>query len=92
MSKQSRSKKILQVATVAMTPDLDPKVSRNRIRQIVEDTKRDHPDIRLILFGETILGWFYKNGETQEYHESIAEIVPGATTEFIGELAKAHDV
>jgi len=92
MSKQSQSKKILQVATVAMTPDLDPKVSRDRIRQIVEDTKCDHPDVRLILFGETILGWFYKEGETKEYHESIAETVPGITTEFIGELAKAHDV
>ena len=83
---------VLSVATVAMTPDLDPRISRDRMKQVVEDAKREHPDIRLILFGETILGWFHKKGETQKYHESIAEIVPGPTTEFIGELAKAHDV
>lgn len=83
---------ILSVATVAMTPDLDPRISRDRMKQIVEETKREHPDIRLILFGETILGWFYKKGETQEYHESIAETVPGPTTECIAELAKTHDV
>jgi len=92
MSQQSRSLTILSVATVAMTPDLDPQISRDRMREIVEETKRDHPDVRLILFGETILGWFFKKGETQEYHESIAETVPGPTTEFVAELAKTHDV
>lgn len=92
MSKRSRSKRDLHVATVAMTPDLDPQISRDRMRQIVEETVRDHPDVRLILFGETILGWFYNKDETREYHESIAETVPGPTTEFIADLAKAHDV
>lgn len=92
MSKQSRSKMILPVATVAMTPDSDPQISRDRMKRLVEDTKRDNSDVRLILFGETILGWFYKTGETREYHESIAETVPGTATDFIGELAKAHDV
>jgi len=75
-----------------MTPDLDPKISRDRMREIVEETKRDYPDVRLIFFGKTILGWFFKNGETQEFHESIAETVPGPTTEFIAELSKVHDV
>ncbi len=92
MTKERRSPKILSVATVAMTPDLNPQISRDRMKRLVEDTKRDHPDVRLILFGEVILGWFYKNDETKEYHESIAETIPGPTTEFIGELAKAHDV
>ena len=92
MSRQSDSKKVLSVATVAMTPDLDPRISLDRMKSIVEETKRDHPDVRLILFGETILGHFYKNDETQEYHESIAETVPGPTTDFIAEMAKVHDV
>ena len=62
------------------------------MKRVVEETKRDRPDVCLIFFGETILGWFYKKGETREYHESIAETVPGPTTEFIAELANMHDV
>ncbi len=92
MSKESRSTTVLFVATVAMTPDVDPRISRDRIKEIIEETKRDHPEVRLILFGETILGWFYRNDETKAYHRSIAETVPGPTTEFISELAKTHDV
>ena len=92
MRKKLDSPRILLAATVAMTPDLDPQISRDRMKQIIEETKQDHPDVRLILFGETILGWFYKKGETLEYHQSIAETVPGTTTQFIAELAKAHDV
>ena len=92
MSKQFGPAETLSVTTVAMTPDLDPKISRDRMKEIVKETKRDHPDVRLIFFGETILGWFYKKGETKEYHESIAEAVPGPTTGFIAELAKVHDV
>ncbi|MFC2108680.1 carbon-nitrogen hydrolase family protein [Candidatus Bipolaricaulota bacterium] len=82
----------MHVATVAMTPDLNPQVSRDRMKQIVEETVREHPDIQLILFGETILGWFYKKDETLEYHQSIAETVPGPTTEHIAEMAKVNDV
>jgi len=82
----------LTVATVAMTPDLDPRISRDRMKTIIEETKRDNPDVRLMLFGETILGWFFKKGETQAYHESIAEIVPGPSTAFAAELAEAHNV
>lgn len=92
MTKERRSPKVLAVATVAMTPDWDPQISRDRMEQIVEETTQEYPDVRLILFGEVILGWFYKNDETQEYHESIAETVPGPTTEFIAELTKRHDV
>lgn len=92
MIKERRSPTVLSVATVAMTPDLDPQISRDRMKSIIEDTKRDHPDVRLILFGEVILGWFFKKGEAQEYHERIAETIPGPTTEFIAELAKVHDV
>ena len=90
--KKTQLLSVLSIVTVAMTPDLDPQISRERMRKIIEATKRDHPDIRLILFGETILGWFYKNDETREYHESIAEAVPGPSTAFIAALAKRHDI
>ncbi|MBU1049440.1 carbon-nitrogen hydrolase family protein, partial [Candidatus Bipolaricaulota bacterium] len=92
MRQRTTVMKPLHVATVAMTPDLDPQISRDRMKQIIEQTKREHPEVRLILFGETILGWFYNKDETREYHESIAETVPGHSTAFIADLARTHDV
>lgn len=81
----------LNVATVCMTPNLDPLMSLQRMEQVIEEIKQEHPDTRLILFGETILGWFYKKGETQSYQESIAETIPGPATTTIGRLAQEHD-
>lgn len=92
MTNTRKLPKTLTIATVAMTPDLNPQISRERIKTIIEETKRNHSDVRVIFFGETILGWFFKKGETQAYHESIAEFVPGPSTAFVAELAKAHDV
>jgi len=92
MRDSDNAPKTLKIATVAMTPNLDPQISRDRMKEIIEGTKRKHPDVRLVLFGETILGWFYKKGETREYHESIAETIPGPTTRLVAALAKAHDI
>ena len=82
----------LTLATVAMTPDADPTVSRERLGGLVRRIVRDHPDVRLILFGEVILGWFYRKGETAAYHGQIAETIPGPSTEFVAGLAKEHGV
>ena len=80
------------IATVAMTPDADPEVSRERLGAIVRRIVGDHPDVRLILFGEVILGWFYRKGETEAYHRRIAEPIPGPSTEFVAGLAREHEV
>ena len=88
----NRTDRTLSIATVAMTPDLDPEASRERIAELVQRIKSEHSDVRLILFGETILGWFYKKGETEAYHRRIAETVPGPSTEFVGRLAAEHAV
>jgi predicted amidohydrolase len=86
------SDQFLSLATVAMTPDLDPETSRERLAQLVRRIKSERPDVRLILFGETILGWFYKKGETDAYHQRIAEPIPGPSTDFAARLARDHDV
>jgi len=80
------------IATVAMTPDLDPAVSRERMAAFVRRIVDENPDVRLIHFGETILGWFYVKGGTEAYHRRIAEPIPGPSTEFVADLAREHDV
>ncbi len=82
----------LKVAAATITPSLEPSTTRERIRAVVENTMASHPDVRLILFGEVILGWFGRKGHTREYHQSIAEPIPGPSTGFVGDLAREHGV
>lgn len=82
----------LTLASATITPSLEPSITRERMRAVMESTAADHPDVRLILFGEVILGWFVKEGETREYQESIAEPIPGPSTQFFADLARKHGV
>jgi len=83
----------LVVATATITVDKDPIRNLEHMREVLENTLRDRPDVRLLLFGETVLGWFHMpGGETQSYQDSIAQTVPGPATEFIGQLAQRHGV
>lgn len=82
----------ITIASATVTPDLEPPVTRARMQEVIERTLYAHPDVRLILFGEVILGWFGKKGETRAYHESIAEPVPGPSTHFFANLARKHGV
>jgi predicted amidohydrolase len=80
----------LLVATVAMTPHKDPGITREKITELILDIKKSNPKIDLIVFGEVILGWY--RAETKEYHETIAENIPGITTSLISRLAKELNV
>lgn len=78
----------LMVATVAMTPDKDPLVSREKIRGFIVDIKATHPDIGLVVFGEVIPGWY--RAPTEEYHQRIAEELSGDTPTLMASLAAEH--
>ncbi len=90
----SRAQKVssLKVAAATITPCLEPSATRERIRAVVENTMAAHPNVRLILFGEVILGWFGKKGHTRAYHQSIAEPIPGTSTRFVGDLAREYGI
>ena len=92
MSRDPAGRARLVVATVCMQCDPSPEANLNRMAEIIRGVKRKHPEVRLVFFGETILGWFYRGKETQAYHERIAESVPGPATGAIADLAVAHGV
>ena len=83
---------VLPIATAAMTPDLDPMKSRERLGELIIEAKSRRQDLRLILFGEATLGWFHKKGESAAYHQRIAETIPGPTTDYVAGLAREHDL
>ena len=82
----------LKIAAATIRPSLEPSVTRERISDVIESTMAADPDVRLILFGEVILGWFGRKGKTREYHESIAEAIDGPSIRFIGDAARKHAV
>lgn len=79
--------KILNVAAVSFYVDLSPEVNRNKIVAFIDKIKAEHPDVRLILFPETTLGYYYRTSNSKEYQKSIAETIPGYTTDILSQKA-----
>jgi predicted amidohydrolase len=88
----SKAKKHLKVATTAIICDENPDKNLDKISKFVRDIKKSYPDIDLIVFGETIDGWFFNFKKTAEYHHSIAESIPGKMTESVSKLSKENNV
>ncbi|NHK32720.1 MAG: carbon-nitrogen hydrolase family protein [Asgard group archaeon] len=99
MSKKRRSTKDgidkikrLNIAAVAMQCDEDPNKNLDYMIDFIQRIKREQSKVELIVFGETILGWFFKPGKTKEYHQEIAETIPGKSTMNLAEIAKKENV
>lgn len=82
----------LPIASVAMSCEPDPAANLQRIAACVTRIKAEHPHVRLVHFGETILGWYFKKGETAAYHARIAEPIPGPAVDRLAAVAREHAV
>lgn len=87
---ENNASKKLIVATVAITPDKSPVVSRQKMVDFISKIKEEQPNVSVIFFGETILGW-YELGN-KNYHSEVAESIPGIITDSIAELAKENNI
>jgi predicted amidohydrolase len=82
----------INVAAVSFEVNISPEVNRNKIVTFIEKIKTEQPEIRLILFPETILGYYYRSSNPSEYQNSIAETIPGITTDIISLKAIEHQI
>jgi len=73
----------LKVAAVSFDVDLSPEVNCNKIIAFIDKIKTEKLDVRLILFPETTLGYYYRSSNPFEYQKSIAETIPGVTTNAV---------
>jgi len=62
------------------------------IENMIIEIKSDHPSIDLIVFGETILGHYYQEDNSSLYQSTIAETIPGTSSEYISDIAQANNV
>jgi len=88
----SGAKKSLHVAAVSLKIDPSPEVNRSKIVAFIDKIKSEQPNVRLILFSETTLGYYYRSSNSAEYIQSIAETVPGETTDILAVKAKEHQI
>ncbi len=82
----------LKIASVSMICDENPEKNLLKMTKLITVIKENHPQVELIVFGETITGWFFNFDKTAEYHHRIAENIPGETTQLISELADKNNV
>ena len=88
----SQASRFLSVVAVSM------QVSHDKIRNLEEIQRScklviaEHPDTELILFGESILGWYIEEEDPEGYQEEIAEPIPGPATRAVAQLADSLNV
>jgi len=88
----SGSTRSLNVAAVSLEVDLSPELNRQKMVFYLDKIKSEQPNIRLILFPEAILGFYYKPSNPFEYQSLIAETIPGETTNVISQKAIEHQI
>ncbi len=88
----SKANKNLNVATTSIICDEDPDKNVQKMVKFIEEIKKNNPSVELIVFGETINGWFFNFKKTAEYHHKIAETIPGKTSEIISEIAVKNNI
>jgi len=82
----------INVASVALQCDKDPEKNADKIGKFISQICTEKPDVELIVFGEMILGWYEDPENQRSYQESLAETIPGPTTNKISTLAEEYKV
>ena len=88
----SGATKHLKIATAALECSTDKEENLVAMENMITEIMADEPDVRLIVFPETTLGWYYKESNPEEYQRSIAEEIPGLATARIDSLSEQYGI
>lgn len=72
----SGATKTLHAASVCMRCSKDKADNLTDMEAMIDLIAADHPEIDLIVFGETILGWYCDPADPQGYQSGLAEPIP----------------
>ena len=84
----SKANRHLNVVAVSMVCSKDKTENTETICQKATEAKHAYPDAELILFGESVLGWYIDDENPESYQRTIAETIPGPATDSIGQTAR----
>lgn len=88
----SGANKFLNIVTVALECTLEREENVSNIETMIEKIMNEKSETELIVFGETITGWYYKKDNPEEYQRNLAETIPGNTTDRISNLAEKYKI
>jgi len=85
------------MAVVAFVSDHEPEISRNKMSDVILEVVKEKPNTRVIVFPETATSFYWEKGDkdgkkTKENNKQIAEIIPGISTNFIGNITKELNI
>jgi predicted amidohydrolase len=84
----SQAGRHLEVVAVSMACSKDKQENIQRICSKAIEAKNAYPGTEVILFGESVLGWYIDDEHPEPYQRSIAETIPGPATDSIAEVAR----
>jgi len=82
----------MNIAAVSLICSEVKSVNISSVESMITLIKNEHPDIEMIVFGETILGHYYNDENPLGYQLSIAESIPGESSAYIANLARVNNV
>ncbi len=82
----------IKVAATSLKTMSNKDSSITQIINLAEEIKKKEVDTRLIVFGEASLGSYFKNSDPNKYQKSIAETIPGNSTDILGKVAKKLNI
>lgn len=88
----SQANRFLNVAASSIESSKSKAENLEKITQSIRKIAKDEPEVELILFGETILGWYIDDENPHAYQATVAEPIPGFTTDIISQLADSLDI
>jgi len=71
----SNANRHLNILTVSMTCSKEKEENIEKICSRATEAKKAHPEAELILFGESVLGWYIDDEQPEPYQQSIAEVI-----------------
>lgn len=82
------------IAATSMEVSQEPELNRATMLDRIDEIVDERPSVQIVLFGETITGW-YRVGDDEEneaYQRSVAETLPGPTSDAIAAAAQAAGI
>jgi predicted amidohydrolase len=83
----SNASRHLNVVAVSMICSKNKSENIATVRQKATQAKEQYPNAELILFSESVLGWYIDDENPEPYQRSIAETIPGPATNSIAKTA-----
>ena len=87
-----KATKHLAIASVCLQCSKEKQENIVKMNQMIHKIMHEKPETELIVFGETLLGWYYNPDDPKNYQRSIAETLPGSVTDSISVLADDYDI